>query len=479
MRTIQFTICLLLACLMPRFCQAELAGPYTPDANTLFLFHFDEAAGGTVAANAGTKGGSAYSVDCNPASTTPPTVTTMLGAPGYVNGLINFGTCMTNPAGDTLFGYDFNNSGAYQGDLNNSNPSADRLAMTNLNIGNGGQTPFTLEALIRPDDIASGTPQEIITTDSSQASSSNRGFQFRLVSGTLNFQFVGGSAPRAVAAAIPTSLSDPNAFVAGNWYHVAAVYDGANITLYWTKLDPASGAADQIGSGAMGLGTVEGAKQGPLTIGNDCRGVASETFKGCIDEVRISSVARAANQMQFFSPAVTITLNPVSQNVDYNQPVTFSVGASSLTPLNAGTLVVTQPTLVNTTTVTVTNGALLSLDFAGAETNQVAGLVLDGVNQTAGLYNAGNSSPYLAGAGNLLVTSPVATNPTNISYAVSGNTLTLTWPGSHLGWYAQSNSVSLANTNFWFDIPGSQLVTNMVISISPAQTNVFYRLRNP
>jgi autotransporter-associated beta strand protein len=149
------------------------------------------------------------------------------------------------------------------------------------------------------------------------------------------------------------------------------------------------------------------------------------------------------------------------------------------TTINAGTLVVTRHTLVNTTTVTVTNGAVLQLDFAGAETNQVAGLVLNGVNQTPGLYNAGNISPYLAGAGNLLVTSPVATNPTNISYAISGDTLTLTWPGSHLGWYAQSNSVSLANTNFWFDIPGSQLATNMVIYISPAQTNVFYRLRNP
>src|SRR5205807_565905 len=56
-------------------------------------------------------------------------------------------------------------------------------------------------------------------------------------------------------------------------------------------------------------------------------------FVGSIDEVRISSVARAANQMQFFSPLVTITLSPVSQNIDYNQSVTFSVGASSQTTL--------------------------------------------------------------------------------------------------------------------------------------------------
>lgn len=30
--------------------QADLAGPYTADANTLYLFHFDEAAGGFSAA---------------------------------------------------------------------------------------------------------------------------------------------------------------------------------------------------------------------------------------------------------------------------------------------------------------------------------------------------------------------------------------------------------------------------------------------
>ncbi len=84
----------------------------------------------------------------------------------------------------------------------------------------------------------------------------------------------------------------------------------------------------------MTIGTVRGAVSGPLFIGNDNRAAAGEQFLGSIDEIRISSVARAANQMQFFSPLVTITQDPVSQNVDYNQPVTFSVSASSLTQLS-------------------------------------------------------------------------------------------------------------------------------------------------
>lgn len=81
--------------------------------------------------------------------------------------------------------------------------------------------------------------------------------------------------------------------------------------------------------------------------------------------------------------------------------------------------------------------------------------------------------------GTISVVPSVATNPTNITFSVSGGNLNLTWPGDHLGWYAQSNSVSLANTNYWFDIPNSQTVTNLSIPISQSQTNVFYRLRNP
>jgi hypothetical protein len=73
----------------------------------------------------------------------------------------------------------------------------------------------------------------------------------------------------------------------------------------------------------------------------------------------------------------------------------------------------------------------------------------------------------------------IASNPTNITVAVSGNTLTLTWPADHLGWIAQSNSVSLINTNYWFDIPNSQSVTQLNITMNTALTNVFYRLRHP
>lgn len=94
---------------------------------------------------------------------------------------------------------------------------------------------------------------------------------------------------------------------------------------------------------------------------------------------------------------------------------------------------------------------------------------------------SGAASLQINGTGglDLVVASSIASNPTNISFTVSSGTLTMTWPGDHLGWIAQSNSVNLGNTNFWFDVPNSQLSTNLVITINPGKANVFYRLRYP
>lgn len=73
----------------------------------------------------------------------------------------------------------------------------------------------------------------------------------------------------------------------------------------------------------------------------------------------------------------------------------------------------------------------------------------------------------------------VTDTPTSLSFHVNGATLGLTWPESHLGWRVQSNSVNVANPSAWFDIPGSEPVTNLNFPISPATPAVYYRLRRP
>lgn len=74
-----------------------------------------------------------------------------------------------------------------------------------------------------------------------------------------------------------------------------------------------------------------------------------------------------------------------------------------------------------------------------------------------------------------------ASNPTNITFSVSGNTLALSWPLDHLGWFLQSQTNSLATglKNNWVDVAGSDSVTQTNITINPANPTAFFRLRAP
>ena len=278
--------------------------PQVPDTNTLFLFHLNEAAGGSVTTNVGLYGGNAYSVNESSGSTNPPVVTTVLGTAGYAN----FGNCaLFGP--EELIGFDYNKNGRYDADAGSTELSADSMPMSNLNMGNGGQTPWTLEAMICPLAINT-TNQEIICTDSSAIVGTSRGFQFRInYAGQLELNLIAISGAD-IKTLIPTPAIDPiNGFVANNWYHVAATYDGTNVVLYWTKISSSVFADNPISTNAVAVGPAFGAVQGPLGIGNRTRSPASEYFQGEIDEVRISNIARLPTDMLNVSPSGPILLD--------------------------------------------------------------------------------------------------------------------------------------------------------------------------
>ncbi len=86
---------------------------------------------------------------------------------------------------------------------------------------------------------------------------------------------------------------------------------------------------------------------------------------------------------------------------------------------------------------------------------------------------------FTPGLGRLTVLATTANYPTNLSLTVSNGALSLTWPVTHLGWIAQSNTSSLANSAGWYDVPGSSNLVGLTISPSTSQTNVFYRLISP
>jgi len=70
------------------------------------------------------------------------------------------------------------------------------------------------------------------------------------------------------------------------------------------------------------------------------------------------------------------------------------------------------------------------------------------------------------------------TTPTNLTFTVSNNSLTLSWPANYLGWVlqAQTNSLGAGLGTNWGTVPGSSLVTSMTIPLIANNPAVFYRL---
>jgi autotransporter-associated beta strand protein len=392
MKTLKFSLCLIGLLLIPRFASATLAGPYTADANTLFLVHFDEAAGSSVATNVGTIGGNFITTtntsSFNGLSGNLPIVTTLLGKPSYSG--FNNAVSATNTDGlaDGVIGFDANHDGQFTSDSGSG--TVDAISLASLNMGAGaGNSPFTIEALIKPSTITSGN-QEIVCVDNMQGSASARGFQFRITSsGQLEFNMIcqGGS-----DFIVPIPTSGPNAFVANAWYHVAITYDGATIRFYWTKVDPATTAANPIGSASWASAASDGANTGALVIGGENRGGEGEAFKGLIDEVRISNIARGPGDMQFNSAGVTIVQQPISQNIDNFMPVTFSVSASSTTSLLYQWRFDNNP-IPNATNASYSIPSVQDTD---------AGIYDVLVSNTAGYYAASSNATLTVGAANFL-----------------------------------------------------------------------------
>lgn len=83
-----------------------------------------------------------------------------------------------------------------------------------------------------------------------------------------------------------------------------------------------------------------------------------------------------------------------------------------------------------------------------------------------------------------IITQTYVNYPTNLTFNVSGNSLSIGWPQDHEGWILQAQTNSLgaglsSSSGNWFDIPTSSSVTNETIIVNPSNPTVFYRLRHP
>lgn len=88
------------------------------------------------------------------------------------------------------------------------------------------------------------------------------------------------------------------------------------------------------------------------------------------------------------------------------------------------------------------------------------------------IWTPANGTLSVGGSNN-----PVCALKGNFSHDGGGFHLALNWPADYRGWVLQSNSVSLADPNSWFDVPGSAGATNLDwVMANPSAQNVFYRL---
>jgi autotransporter-associated beta strand protein len=326
---------------------ADIVGPYTIDGYTLHLYHLDE---GAVPVK-------------DPAGGT--TLTNLMNGATLGNlSLSGYGNSLSTLEGG-------------QDSVSSGNTSTNQAAVLEaLAVGSPItfayadplSNTFTIEALVHiqfdptvnlGSIAANGNGRnascQIVNCDANGTGS--RLFQFRIdpigfgsfagdpTSNMCRVEFIRGAGTQFLFAPIPTN--GPDAIVSNNWYHVAVTYNGipntpSNLLCYWTLADPTRTSASLIFGTNMTGNFPTSPASTVFTIGNSGRnpgGNAGNTlqanFLGQIDEIRFSSVVRAADEMMFVGHTqLVIDQQPPSQTVVAGQPATFNVGVSGLPPLS-------------------------------------------------------------------------------------------------------------------------------------------------
>ena len=170
------------------------------------------------------------------------------------------------------------------------------------------------------------------------------------------------------------------------------------------------------------------------------------------------------------------------------------------TPPSAGPLTMTVtngvpatlPIIGNPTGPTDVDGDPLTVTAVQSPTSHGALVSNNGSAVTyafSGAFAGTDTFTYTVGDGfggfatNTVAVSVVpATNPTNITFSVTGRAITLAWPPDHFGWVLQSQTNTVGaglSPNHWFDVAGSGAATNKTITVNPGNPSVFYRLHLP
>lgn len=263
--TLFFGLCLAVAAPV----QATVIGPYTADYRTAHLYHFDGDSSATTVVDVG---GSSVLHHLGIGSAVTP----------GVSGFAGFGNAVDMSAGG---------ADAYTRTANTS-PTPHWTA---------DYGAFTWEAMINVSTITTpGNSQLIMVRQDALAGFS----QFRISEDgqvSLGWRNTANTAHYGIGAAIPTTGA--NAFVANEWFHVAVTYNGDetgtdNVSFYWTRVADSATEANLIGTATLNQDLVN--VNYYTNFGNKLG--SNSPLMGSLDEVRISTIARGADDFIFTVP---------------------------------------------------------------------------------------------------------------------------------------------------------------------------------
>jgi autotransporter-associated beta strand protein len=311
MKALKLSFCLLTTLLAPHFASALIVAPFTADNDTLHLYHLDEM--------------NLPMLDTGSSSNLYNIISLTTGGIAATNGSV------TNSAASYT---GFSNALGYT-----NNPDQAKTATNSQSAWQGANGAFTYEAIIYvTTPLSSQTSQTILARDHTSGGPNDRSFIFRL-NNTDGIDFINTGAATVQTLSMPLPTSGSNAFAINTWYHIAVTYTGVpntpnNFAFYLTALNSSVTSANLLGTVQLNANVGEiigsGTSQGnPLVIGNrDNQTGVNNNFRGLIDEVRISDIARATNDMLFDSPFITFVTQPASQEVATNQTASFNVAAN-------------------------------------------------------------------------------------------------------------------------------------------------------
>ena len=217
-------------------------------------------------------------------------------------------------------------------------------------------------------------------------------------------------------------------------------------------------------SGALGTGAVSVASGGTLSGAGIVGGAVNIAPGGTL------------------SPGDSVGVFTVSNNLIVNGNLFFELN-KSLSPARSNDFAVVTGALTNAGTGTLTLNNLGPALVVGDAFTLFSQPLLNGNSLTL-ISPAGvtfTNKLALDGSLQVLAVSSTAAYPTNLTSSVSGSTLTISWPTTHLGWILQSqtNALNIGLGRNWQDIAGTASVTSTNMAIVPATPSAFYRLRHP